>query len=461
MSPSSTDCRRLRPDQRTGCGLHGRPATRLQRGASNCGVLRSLLAIGFVCIAITCAPHESAESLTPADTPPLPATPAATAATDAPVAAPIAAPDLQAAFAYSREHQGDAVLVLRDGKEIAADFRSGLAATTPHVLASGTKSFSGIAAVLAVSDGFLDLDERVSDTITEWRGDDAKRDVTVRQLLSLSAGLESLSAVIDNPRNARAAGVTDRAQASIGARSVARPGARFIYGPSSFYVFGELMRRKLLAAGTGDADVVAYLDRRVFGPLGITPRFLRDEAGNANLPGGCRVSARDWAVFGELIRRGGVHVEAEGREIRIIDAAQLDELLRPHGPNARYGLTWWLLRPGDADPEESISADLAADRLEAAGDGPIRRAMRDRLRARAEASMAADAAESGDQVISGYMAAGKGKQRLYVLPDQGLTIVRFGDLNGGREFSDARFLELVHEGLDIPFPQSGGSRSRR
>ena len=79
--------------------------------------------------------------------------------------------------------------------------------------------------------------------------------------------------------------------------------------------------------------------------------------------------------------------------------------------------------------------------------------MRDRLRARAEAAIAADAAEHTEQPISGYMAAGKGKQRLYVIPEHGLTIVRFGDINGGRDFSDARFLELVREGLELPSPQ--------
>ena len=416
-------------------------------------IAAALAAAGSVLASLGCSPRDPATPVTSAEQTPPPNPQAAANPIAAPLSTGVPAPDLAAAFAYSREHQGDGVLVLRNGTEVAAEFGNGFAATTPHLLASGTKSFSGIAAALAVADGLLSLDERVSDTITEWRGDDAKRDVTVRQLLSLSAGIESLSAVIDNPRNARAAGVTDRAQASIQARSIARPGARFIYGPSSFYVFGELMRRKLTAAGTGDADIVAYLDRRVFQPLGIAPRFLRDEAGNANLPGGCRVSARDWAVFGEMVRRGGVHVDAQGHEVRILDQAGLDELLRPHGPNVRYGLTWWLLRPGDADPEDAIAADLAADRLDAAGNGPIRRAMRDRLRARAEAAIAADAAERTEQPISGYMAAGKGKQRLYVIPEHGLTIVRFGDINGGRDFSDARFLELVREGLELPSPQ--------
>jgi CubicO group peptidase (beta-lactamase class C family) len=101
--------------------------------------------------------------------------------------------DLRAAADYSRRHQGDGLLVLRNGITVHSDFRAGMGPDTPHLLASGTKSFSGVAAAFAVSDGLLRLDEKVSDTITEWQGDPAKRDITVRQLLSLSAGIAPLS----------------------------------------------------------------------------------------------------------------------------------------------------------------------------------------------------------------------------------------------------------------------------
>ena len=397
------------------------------------------------------------------------------AASPAPAASPLPrplAPAADAAFLarcraaaeYSRAKGGEVMLVLRDGSPVFHDTINGFTVDTPHLLASGTKSFSGIAAALAVDDGLLSLDERVSDTITDWKTDPRKAAITVRQLLSLSSGLESLGSKIDNPRNARAAGIVDRARASIDARSVAPAGSRFIYGPSSFYVFGELMKRKLGPAGTGDADLVAYLERRLFGPLDITPRFLRDGAGNANLPGGCRLSATDWATFGEWMRLGG---RRTADEAPLLDPRLLDELLRPTDANARYGLTWWLLRQGDDDPEAAIAADAVADRLaqseeDDAGAGPMRKAIRERFRERARAQLEAatpprDAPAPPDAAL-GYMAAGKGKQRLYILPAHGLTIVRFGELEGGREFRDAEFLELVLRGLGIEIEGDGITR---
>ena len=340
----------------------------------------------------------------------------------------------RAAADYSREHDGEVMLVLLDGEPVFEDAVRGFTIDSLHALASGTKSFSGIAAALAAEDGLLSLDEKASDTIHEWREDPRKSQITVRQLLSLAAGIESLGNTIDNPRNARAAGITDRAAASIDARPLAAPGARFIYGPSSFYVFGELMRRKLAAARTGDGDVVGYLTRKVFKPLGVNPVFLRDDAGNANLPGGCRMSARDWAAFGELIRNGGVH-----NGTRLLAQERLAELMRPYGPNAAYGLTWWLLRddPDAADPEDALADDIAAERLEERG-GAIRRRLASRARERAAA-----AGPDPASPILGFMAAGKGKQRLYILPEQRLTVVRFGPIDGSKGFENRDFLRIL------------------
>jgi hypothetical protein len=40
-----------------------------------------------------------------------------------------------------------------------------------------------------------------------------------------------------------------------------------------------------------------------------------------------------------------------------------------------------------------------------------------------------------------FMAAGMGKQRLYVIPSEELVIVRMGPITGGRDFTDLEFLE--------------------
>ncbi len=349
---------------------------------------------------------------------------------------------------YSEANDGHYVLVMVDGEVIFEQGVGRTTGTTPHLLASGTKSFSGVAAALAIDDGLLDLDEKVSDTITEWKQDPKKRDVTVRQLLSLAAGLESLKEKLDMPRNRQAAGITDCVAASLAARSVAEPGERFIYGPSSFYVFGELMKRKLAAAGHADETVATYLERKLFEPLGVKAHFLVDQAENPNLPGGGLMSARDWAVFGELMRHGGEH---DGK--RLITEKSLNELTRAHGPNDRYGLTWWLLSPSggrgsfdaDGDGGERGGASTgpavggSADDRRAAARRRIAEALRERVRQAGEARLD----DTTTSPVPGFMAAGMGKQRLYVLPEAKMTIVRFGELNGSQGFSDREFLTMI------------------
>jgi len=47
-----------------------------------------------------------------------------------------------------------------------------------------------------------------------------------------------------------------------------------------------------------------------------------------------------------------------------------------------------------------------------------------------------------------FMAAGAGKQRLYVIPLLKLVIVRLGKFLGSRAFSDAKFLNLLLRGKE-------------
>src|SRR5690606_22823262 len=106
----------------------------------------------------------------------------------------------------------------------------------PRVLASGTKSFSGVMAAIAEQEGLLKLDELASDTITEWKSDPLKAKITVRHLLNLSSGLEP-------GENGDPPSYVD----AIKQPCQWEPGSKFEYGNTHFQAFGELMKRKLAA----------------------------------------------------------------------------------------------------------------------------------------------------------------------------------------------------------------------
>ncbi|MFN8527356.1 MAG: serine hydrolase domain-containing protein [Anaerolineae bacterium] len=232
-------------------------------------------------------------------------------------------PAYQAAADYSAEISGDALLVYRDGVLVFEEYQNTYDPSEPHLLASGTKSFSCAIANLAIQDGLLSFDEPVADTITEWAADPIKRRVTVRQLLSLTSGLQGGSF----RRGA------DNAALNINETAfISDPGEDFHYGPSGYYVFAELMRRKL-----GGGDVWDYLTGRVLDPLGIQVSITRDSANTPALASGGRITARDWARYGQLILQSGMwNGEA------LLDPAILSECFIGSQANVVYGLTFWL-----------------------------------------------------------------------------------------------------------------------
>jgi CubicO group peptidase (beta-lactamase class C family) len=308
------------------------------------------------------------------------------------------AASLRVAARYSAEREGDAVLVFRHDSLVFEDYQNGYDARAPHGLASGTKTFTCVLAALGQADGLLDLDEPVARTLETFRADPLKTRVTVRQLLSLTSGLQPDLA---EPWDGTYAAATRLPM-------VARPGERFAYGGVSFHVFGELMYRKL-----DGEDVVAYLRRRIFAPLGIdVPFWRRDRVGRPQLTSGAAMTARDWGWFGVLLVDEG---RWHGREL--VPAAGLAECRRGSAANPGYGLGLWLNAPVPKEPPPAgVRRAGPEDRRIFAPDLP--------------------------QDL--FLAAGAGGQRLYILPTPGLVVVRLGH-NRGTDFEDDVFLRTLLE----------------
>ena len=93
---------------------------------------------------------------------------------------------------YSAANRGRSVLVMKGDKIVFEDYENGHTAEMPWFLASGTKSFSGVMLAAAIEDKLVkSFDEKVCETITEWKNDKQKSLITLRQLLSLTSGIEA------------------------------------------------------------------------------------------------------------------------------------------------------------------------------------------------------------------------------------------------------------------------------
>jgi len=304
---------------------------------------------------------------------------------------------------YSRENRGLSVVVIKGDKVVFEQYDNGHGADVPHMLASGTKSFAGVMAIAAVEDKLLKLDERVSDTITEWKSDARKSRVTISQLLHLISGIGG--GTIGRP--------PEYADA-ITAAADFEPGTRFQYGPTPFQIFGEVMRRKLAARNEGPLD---YLKRRILDPIGLKISFWqRGRDGNPHLPSGAFLNSREWAKFGILVKNGG---KWNGK--KIVSEKLLDLCFVGSKANPAYGLTFWLNAAGGGagiDDEEGAQRERETSRISRKGIYP-----------------------GGPSDL--VMAAGAGQQRLYIIPSLDMVIVRQGRLS---RFKDDEFLARLLDG---------------
>jgi len=413
----------------------------------------------------------------------------------APTPAPTQA-DIERAIAYSEAHAGRAVLVMKDGIVIAERYANGWSAERPHPLASGTKSFAGVTAAAAVTDGLVSLDELVCDTITEWKTDPRASRITVRELLNLTSGLEPHSDLLcrqgygikdlggaNDLAGRLRGGANERApedwyDAVVKVPVTAQPGRTFRYGPTHFYAWGEFLTRKLEASGRPERDYWSYMQARVLAPAGLTfpkERFALDQKGQPNLPGGAHLTAREWAQWGEFVRRGCavksvqpaagapatsgpeapsstpgstatiVGQPTTARWTPVIDRDALEQCFVGSTVNPQYGLTWWLLTGADGAVADTGSSDGTR--------------MRRRLGRKDETAPSISAAQTeairdpNGTVVKAVMAAGAGKQRLYLLPEQGLVVVRLAEMGSkGTSFNDTRFLKEL---LGMAGPQIG------
>jgi CubicO group peptidase (beta-lactamase class C family) len=311
--------------------------------------------------------------------------------------------DCARAAKYSESKRGVSMLVMQNGRTIFEHYANGGSADAKWPIFSGTKSFWGIAALVAVRDGLIRLDDHVADTITEWRSDPRKAQITIRQLLNFTDGIEPA------PHLHRAS-IRDRNAVAIRLSILAEPGTVFTYGPSHLQIFSELFRRKLKGPGT-----FSYLDRHVLGPLGLSGiDYKKDARGNPLLATGFDLSARQWARLGELVLGHGNY---HGRQV--VPEALLRGAFSGSQVNPSYGLTFWLNRGAPSAREIDIENMLARSwTRESWGEICICR----------------DAPP--DMVVS----LGSGYQRLFIIPSMNALIVRQGS---NAKFSDAKFLRMV------------------
>lgn len=292
--------------------------------------------------------------------------------------------------AYSDQHGGVGLVVLRDGAIVGEAYRPGANSATRAASQSMHKTVVGMMAGVAVAQGAIgSIDDPVGRYIDEW-ADDPRGKIPLRAFLTMSSGLynPSMAKMEVAALNIMLGDVTD---ATLDAEIVRKPGS-FNYQNIDYQLAGTAIARALEKAGRGAyAD---WLSQNLWCPLGNADAtlWLEHQGGAPRYYSNLDATVRDWARVGELIRNQGAW---QGKQL--IPAAHIAEFTAASAGNANYGMGIWRGSPWQKSRRYSAQWDFGVTH---------------------------SAPYLADDVL---FLDGFGGQRVYIIPSAGLVISRSGE----------------------------------
>jgi CubicO group peptidase (beta-lactamase class C family) len=236
-------------------------------------------------------------------------------------------PALKAAGELPRLHS---LIVSQRGTVVFERYFNGRRATTPANIKSASKSIISALVGIAAERKLLSL----SQPIGTWFADlpDAKRAITIEDLLTMRSGLESTS----NRNYGTWVQSSNWVRHALAKPLVERPGTEMIYSTGNTHILSAILTRV-----TG-SNTWQFAQEALAKPLGFTlAPWMRDPQGIYFGGNDMVMTPRQMLAFGELYLNDG---KAGGRQI--LSKAFIDETFKPRGRSRisgrEYGYGWWM-----------------------------------------------------------------------------------------------------------------------
>ena len=91
---------------------------------------------------------------------------------------------------YLKESYTDAFVVIKGDKVVYEKYLNGMTPDKPHQMMSVTKSFTGLLGLMAVEEGLVSEDDKISKRVPELKDSTAFNDATFRQVLNMTNSLK-------------------------------------------------------------------------------------------------------------------------------------------------------------------------------------------------------------------------------------------------------------------------------
>ncbi|MCR9279851.1 MAG: beta-lactamase family protein [Pseudomonadaceae bacterium] len=242
---------------------------------------------------------------------------------------------------YLKEANVAGLMVVQDGKVLLERYLYGNTKDTRWISFSVTKSVVSMLIGAAIEDGYIRSDaDLVTDYLPRLQGS-GYDDVTVRNLLQMSSGVQWNEDYADPASDvASAPYATLELYDFLAAKpSVAKPGERFNYNTAETNLAGTLLRS---AIGN---NLSSYLSSKIWGPFGMRSHAYWNltEVDGGEF-GGCCISATlgDYARLGMFALADGVLADGT----RVLPEGWMQRSIEPSKGYDGYGYFWWLLGDG-------------------------------------------------------------------------------------------------------------------
>jgi len=226
-------------------------------------------------------------------------------------------------------------IIEQEGAILYEDYRDGMARNQPTNIKSASKSVLSLLIGIAIDKGYLEgLDQPIKEFFPEYfnqHPDPDKESITIKSLLTMSAGLESTSF-----RNyGRWVLSSNWITYALNQPMVQEPGGRMVYSTGTSHLLSVILTR---ASGM---STLAFANKYLFGPMGIqVGGWDRDPQGYYMGGNNMAISPMALLKLGRLMNDLG---EYDGRQIVprewIIDSVKI--YTRSNFNNYNYGYMWW------------------------------------------------------------------------------------------------------------------------
>ena len=260
-----------------------------------------------------------------------------------------------------------AVVVIADGKLAGERYAAGYDKNTRFISWSMAKTVTGVLIGMLVSDGLLALDEPAPVPLWQRPGD-PRAEITLRHLLQMRSGLRHTEAG-DPPYESSEVrmlfldGRDNMAKWAEEQPLEAEPGKKWEYSSNTSVILADIAARALTTSDRPEARrkaVADYLHQRLFAPLGMTSMVPEFDASGTLIGGSLmHATARDWAKFGEFLRRKGRAPAGE----QLVPQRWVEAMVTPSPRSAQYGFQIWLNRQVGKGEESSLFPDRAPNSL--------------------------------------------------------------------------------------------------